>query len=94
LAKNEIFTLTLKNPFINPEYSQRKKHRKRCFLSSNRQSATPNRTTYIQTAQRLGISESTADKQIARCISGGVLTRQKHGEYYKTQTSTDTKASV
>jgi len=41
------------------------------------------RTTYIQIAQRLCIPESTADKQIARCLSGGLLTRQKHGEYSK-----------
>lgn len=45
------------------------------------------RTTYIQTAQRLDIPDSTADKQIARLVSAGLLTRQKHGEYTKNAVS-------
>ncbi|MDD4700283.1 MAG: hypothetical protein PHV07_08545 [Oscillospiraceae bacterium] len=39
-------------------------------------------------AKRLCIPESTADKQIARCLSGGLLTRQKHGEYTKNGVNT------
>ncbi len=48
---------------------------------------TFDRTAYIQAAQRLGIPDSTADKQIARCVSAGLLTRQKHGEYSKTESN-------
>jgi hypothetical protein len=36
---------------------------------------------YIEIAAQLQISESTADKQIARFLSTGLFTRQTHGSY-------------
>jgi hypothetical protein len=41
------------------------------------------RTKYIEIATKLQIPESTADKQIARFCSAGLLTRQKQGNYTK-----------
>ena len=41
------------------------------------------RTKYIEIAAQLQIPESTADKQIARFLSAGLLTRQAHGNYTK-----------
>ena len=42
------------------------------------------RAKYIETAKRLQMPESTADKQIARFLNSGLLTRQAHGSYIKT----------
>ena len=41
------------------------------------------RATYMEVASRLQIPESTADKQIARFVNAGLLTRQAHGNYRK-----------
>jgi hypothetical protein len=41
------------------------------------------RAKYIEVAAQLQIPESTADKQIARFLSAGLLTRQTHGSYAK-----------
>jgi hypothetical protein len=41
------------------------------------------RTQYIEIAKRLEILESTADKQIARFLAAGLLTRQAQGCYAK-----------
>jgi hypothetical protein len=41
------------------------------------------RAKYIEVAAQLQIPESTADKQIARFLSAGLLTRQTHGSYTK-----------
>ena len=41
------------------------------------------RTKYIEMAKQLQIPESTADKQIARFLSAGLLVRQTHGSYTK-----------
>jgi hypothetical protein len=42
------------------------------------------RAKYIEVAAQLQIPESTADKQIARFLNAGLLTRQAHGSYSKT----------
>lgn len=41
------------------------------------------RSKYIEVAKQLEIPESTADKQIARFLAAGLLTRQTHGNYAK-----------
>jgi DNA-binding MarR family transcriptional regulator len=41
------------------------------------------RAKYIEVAAQLQIPESTADKQIARFLSIGLITRQTHGNYAK-----------
>jgi hypothetical protein len=41
------------------------------------------RAKYIEVAAQLQIPESTADKQIARFLNAGLLTRQAHGSYTK-----------
>ena len=41
------------------------------------------RTKYIEIAERLEIPESTANKQIARLVDSGLLTRQTRGNYTK-----------
>jgi hypothetical protein len=41
------------------------------------------RAKYIEIATQLQIPESTADKQIARFLSAGLITRQTHGSYAK-----------
>jgi hypothetical protein len=41
------------------------------------------RPKYIEIATQLQIPESTADKQIARFLTAGLLTRQTHGNYTK-----------
>ena len=50
--------------------------------------ALPNqfdRAKYIEIATQLQIPESTANKQITRYITAGLLTRQTHGYYKKEQ---------
>jgi hypothetical protein len=41
------------------------------------------RAKYIEVAAQFQIPESTADKQIARFLNAGLLTRQTHGSYTK-----------
>lgn len=41
------------------------------------------RSNYIEIATQLQIPESTADKQIARFLNAGLLTKQAHGSYAK-----------
>lgn len=41
---------------------------------------------YIETAKRLQIFESTADKQIVHVLTSGLITRQAHGSFIKTPT--------
>ena len=41
------------------------------------------RTQYIEIAAQLQIPESTAEKQIARYLNAGLLTRQAQGKYIK-----------
>jgi hypothetical protein len=41
------------------------------------------RAKYIEVARQLQIPESTANKQIARFLNAGLLTRQTHGSYRK-----------
>jgi hypothetical protein len=41
------------------------------------------RTKYIEVAKQLEIPESTANKQIARFLNAGLITRQTHGNYVK-----------
>ena len=43
------------------------------------------RAKYIEVASQLQIPESTADKQIARFLNAGLLIRQTHGSYVKTE---------
>ena len=43
------------------------------------------RSKYIEIATQLQIPESTADKQIAKFLNAGLLTRQAHGSYTKSQ---------
>ena len=45
------------------------------------------RAQYIAIAAQLQIPESTADKQIARFLNAGLLTKQAHGNYCKTKDS-------
>ena len=40
-------------------------------------------TKYLEIANQLQNPESTADKQIARFLNKGLLTRQAHGSYAK-----------
>jgi hypothetical protein len=42
------------------------------------------RAKYVEVAAQLQIPESTANKQIARFLNAGLLTRQAHGSYTKT----------
>ncbi|MEG1567747.1 MAG: hypothetical protein RR347_08695, partial [Anaerovoracaceae bacterium] len=44
------------------------------------------RAKYVETAKRLQIPESTADKQIARFLTSGLITCQAHGSNIKTST--------
>jgi predicted transcriptional regulator len=41
------------------------------------------RAKYLEIAAQLQIPESTANKQIARFLNAGLLTRQAHGSYTK-----------
>jgi hypothetical protein len=41
------------------------------------------RAKYVEVAAQLQIPESTADKQIARFLNAGLLTKQTHGSYAK-----------
>jgi len=49
------------------------------------------RAKYMEIATRLQIPESTADKQIARFVNAGLLTKQTHGSYTK---KTDSTAAI
>ncbi|GHT84809.1 hypothetical protein FACS18947_2770 [Bacteroidia bacterium] len=44
------------------------------------------RAKYVEVAAQLQIPESTADKQIARFLNAGLITRQTHGNYTKGKT--------
>jgi hypothetical protein len=41
------------------------------------------RAKYVEVAAQLQIPESTANKQIARFLNAGLITRQAHGNYTK-----------
>ena len=41
------------------------------------------RAKYVEVAAQLQIPESTANKQIARFLNAGLITRQAHGSYTK-----------